>query len=88
MEAMLEGQYRHFAMMWDKLEEAYHCPVIQNNFEYPFYRLLGNQDGADISGRTRFLTRLNERFYQYGETHGNFYINDINYMLSDHLSSP
>ncbi len=82
VEAMLEGQYRHFAMMWDKLEEAYHCPVIQNNFEYPFYRLLGNQDGADISGRTRFLTRLNERFYQYGETHGNFYINDINYMSS------
>ncbi len=59
---------------------AIFCPVIQNNFEYPFYRLLGNQDGAAISGRTRFLTRLNERFYQYGETHENFYINDINYI--------
>lgn len=79
-EALLEEQYGHFAAMWDKLEADYHCPVIQNNFEYPFYRLLGNQDGAAISGRTRFLSRLNERFYQYGETHGNFYINDINYI--------
>ncbi|MDE7014100.1 MAG: HAD-IIIC family phosphatase [Kineothrix sp.] len=82
VEAILEGQYQHFAMIWDKLETTYHCPVIQNNFEYPFYRLLGNQDGASISGKTRFLARLNERFYQYGETHGNFYINDINYMSS------
>ena len=79
-EALLEEQFRHFSAMWDKLEADYHCPVIQNNFEYPFYRLLGNQDGAAISGRTRFLTRLNERFYQYGETHENFYINDINYI--------
>ena len=79
-EALLEEQFGHFSAMWDKLEADYHCPVIQNNFEYPFYRLLGNQDGAAISGRTRFLTRLNERFYQYGETHENFYINDINYI--------
>lgn len=39
-EALLEEQYGHFAAMWDKLEADYHCPVIQNNFEYPFYRLL------------------------------------------------
>lgn len=79
-EALLEAQYRHFETVWDKLEDTYHCPVIQNNFEYPYYRLMGNQDGADASGRTRFLTRLNERFYQYAETHENFYIHDINYI--------
>lgn len=81
-DALLEEQYGHFAAMWDRLESAYHCPVIQNNFEYPFYRLMGNQDGVSISGRTRFLTRLNERFYRYAEAHGNFYINDINYISS------
>lgn len=80
VESLLEGQYGHFAAMWEKLEETYHCPVIQNNFEYPFYRLLGNRDASDIHGRIRFLTRLNERFYEYAETHDNFYINDINYM--------
>lgn len=82
IEALLEEQYEHFAVMWDKLESAYHCPIIQNNFEYPFYRLLGNKDASDIHGRIRFLTRLNECFYRYAETHENFYINDINYMSS------
>ncbi len=81
-EAMLEEQYARFASMWGKLEETYRCPVIQNNFEYPFYRLLGNQDAVSAGGRIRFLTKLNERFYQYAETHGNFYIHDINYISS------
>lgn len=80
IEALLEEQYEHFHMMWEKLEETYHCPMIQNNFEYPFYRLMGNSEASDMHGRIRFLTRLNERFYQYGESHPNFHINDINYM--------
>lgn len=82
IEAILDGQYKHFETMWDKLKETYHCPIIQNNFEYPFYRLLGNKDASDIHGRIRFLTRLNERFYSYAEKCDNFYINDINYMAS------
>ncbi len=82
VEALLEEQYRHFEVMWEKLVGDYHCPVIQNNFEYPFYRLLGNQDASDMHGRIRFLTRLNERFYRYAEEHDSFYINDMNYMAS------
>ncbi len=82
VDALLEGQYGQFVSMWDKLSDTYHCPVIQNNFEYPSYRLLGNQDASDFHGRIRFLTRLNERFYQYAESHDNFYINDINYISS------
>lgn len=82
VEALLEEQCRQFEAMWDKLADTYHCPVIQNNFEYPYYRLLGNQDACLVYGKVRFLTRLNERFYQYAETHENFYINDMNYMAS------
>ncbi len=78
----LDTQYHHFEVMWDKLFATYHCPVIQNNFEYPFYRLLGNKEASDIHGRIRFLTRLNEKFYEYAETHESFYINDINYIAS------
>lgn len=80
IEEKLKEQYRHFEMMWDKLFDTYHCPIIQNNFEYPFYRLMGNREASDIHGRIRFITRLNEKFYQYGEKSENFYINDINYM--------
>ena len=78
--AMLEEQYRHFSAMWDKVADKYHCPVIQNNFEYPFYRILGNQDAVLMQGRIHFINRLNEKFYQYAREHDSFYIHDINYI--------
>lgn len=77
--AMLEEQYAHFETMWDKLEQTYHCPIVQNNFEYPFYRILGNQDAADMHGRIHFINHLNDRLYEYAGKHESFYINDINY---------
>ena len=65
VEELLAKQYEHFRMMWEKIAETYHCPVIQNNFEYPFYRLLGNQEAVCRQGRIHFLNGLNEKFYQY-----------------------
>ena len=75
-----ECMYKHFEVMWDKLRETYACPIIQNNFEMPFYRLLGNSDAVDVHGRIHFLNHLNEKFYEYADSHENFYINDINYL--------
>ncbi len=80
VDEMLESQYKHFEVMWNKLQSTYHCPIIQNNFEFPFYRLMGNQDAADYHGRINFLTRLNQKFYEHGQSHENFYINDIQYL--------
>ena len=80
IDVMLEEQYEHFRVMWEKIADKYHCPVIQNNFEYPFYRLLGNREAVFAQGRISFLNRLNEKFYQYAREHEGFYINDINYM--------
>ena len=51
VEAALEEQYGHFHVMWEKIAGKYHCPVIQNNFEYPFYRVLGNQEAVFLQGR-------------------------------------
>lgn len=69
-----------FYGLWDKLRDTYHCPIIQNNFEYPFFRLMGNKDASDIHGRVNFITRLNCYFYNYTSEHDNFYICDINYI--------
>lgn len=80
VDALLEEQYEHFRVLWEKIADRYHCPVIQNNFEYPFYRLLGNQEAVYGQGRISFLNRLNDMFYRYAGAHENFYINDINYM--------
>lgn len=82
VEEKLDRQYQHFEQMWERLGTVYCCPVIQNNFEYPGYRLMGNMEASDIHGRVNFVTRLNQRFYEYAQTHQNFFINDINYVSS------
>lgn len=76
---LLQDTYEKFEAMWNRVEEIYHCPIIQNNFEMPYWRLLGNRDASDCHGRVHFLTKLNMLFYNYAQTHDNFYINDINY---------
>ncbi len=82
----LDKTYQHFETMWTKLSETYHCPIIQNNFEAPFYRLLGNRDFYDIHGRLSFINKLNQKFADYAASkaagEGSFYINDINYLSS------
>jgi FkbH-like protein len=71
--------YDKFAGLWNHLTEKYQCPIIQNNFEFPVYRLLGNQDACLIQGRVSFVSRLNEKIYEYARCHENFLIHDINY---------
>ncbi|MDD2970525.1 MAG: HAD-IIIC family phosphatase [Lachnospiraceae bacterium] len=82
VDGLLTQTYSHFETMWQRIEQVYHCPVIQNNMELPFYRLLGNRDASDIHGRIHFINQLNEKFYQYANAHQNFYINDIQYLSS------
>ena len=83
IEQMLEDEYQRFVSMWDRLYEIYKCPVIQNNFEYPSFRLLGNQDAGNLHGRGNYILRLNARFQKYAQTHTWFFINDIHYQSAD-----
>lgn len=80
VEHKLTQAYEHFAQMWERLSRVYGCPIIQNNFEMPLTRLLGNREVGCLHGRMDFLTRLNCRFYDYARTHKHFYIHDINYL--------
>ena len=77
---MLNAQYKHFEEVWTALKNKFGCPVIQNNFEMPFYRFLGNSDASDYRGKINFINRLNDRFYKYARANDNFYIHDINYI--------
>lgn len=82
IESLLEEEFQPFVRMWDKIAEVYHCPVIQNNFEQPFYRLLGNRDAVDLHGKLNFVQRLNDQLYEYARSHDNFFVQDINYLAS------
>ena len=84
IDELIKNEVQKFTTMWTKLEEKYHCPIIQNNFEMPLYRLMGNKEASDIHGKINFINRLNEEFYKYAREHNNFYICDINYISADY----
>lgn len=80
----LRAVLNNFQALWEHLSATYHCPIIQNNFDFPFYRLMGNKDATDYRGKVNFITRLNLAFADYADTHKNFYIHDINYTAADY----
>ena len=84
IEQKMSGVTDKFSGLWEHLRETYHCPIIQNNFEYPFFRLMGNKDASDMHGRVNFVTRLNCRFYEYAQGREDFYICDINYLSASY----
>lgn len=80
----LKSEFARFENIWNSIRDKFHCPIIQNNFEMPFYRLMGNKDCSDYRGRTNFISRLNKLFYDFAEKTEGFYINDINYLSADY----
>lgn len=84
IDKLLSDEVKKYEQIWDRLEKVYNCAIIQNNFELPFYRLLGNRDSYDIHGAVNYITRLNMAFYQYAQTHEQFHICDLNYLASDY----
>lgn len=83
IEQLLDSEIKKFMAMWENLTSMFHCPIIQNNFDKPVYRLLGNKEASDIHGKVNFLSRLNQKFYDYAQKHDNFYICDIDFISAD-----
>ena len=79
---MAEAEFAKFRQAWEAVRSRYHCIIIQNNFEQPFYRLMGNSDVSDIHGRLNYINRINELFYSYSRSNETFHIHDINYQAS------
>ena len=83
-DALLNNEYKKYEGIWESLKNRYHCPIIQNNFELPYYRLMGNKEVSDVHGKVNFITRLNLMMDEYAQNNENFYICDINYISADY----
>ncbi len=79
-EALLAAELARFRALWDKAAEQYNCPIIQNNFELPHHRGLGNLDAYDLRGRSRFISALNSHFAEEARRRTSLHLNDINYL--------
>ena len=81
---LLDNTFRSFSAMWDSLSGKFQCPIIQNNFDRPAWRLLGNSDISDHRGKTNFISRLNQKLYQYADSHKAFFVNDIDFLAASY----
>ncbi|MBQ8996047.1 MAG: HAD-IIIC family phosphatase [Oscillospiraceae bacterium] len=74
----LEAEVSRFRSVWNGLA-AYNCPIIQNNFDLPRVRAMGNAEGWLSSGKVRFVRRLNEAFAQTAEDTPSLLLLDYEY---------
>ena len=75
----LDAEYSRFEQVW-KAAQKFGCPIIQNNFDLPVYRVMGNLDAVDVHGKVRFIRKLNDKMAEYAAATPNFYINDLAYL--------
>ena len=69
-----------FEFLWEKIHSKLGALIIQNNFDLPHLRPLGNLEAFEAFGRVNFLMRLNTEFATYARKHSYFLINDILYL--------
>ncbi|MDE7234398.1 MAG: HAD-IIIC family phosphatase [Ruminiclostridium sp.] len=79
-EALLEEEFGEFRALWESVRDKLGGTILQNNFEPPSFRLLGNADATDPRGRVRFIGELNRKFAAYAAEQKNFCLNDIHYL--------
>ena len=79
----LDAETERFRAVWDGLS-VYGCPVLQNNFDLPRVRVLGNADGWLPSGRVRFVRNLNEAFAKAAEESPSLLLLDYEYASAWH----
>ena len=80
VESRVRREMARFESMWEKLHAGLGSLIIQNNFDLPRLRPLGNLEASESFGRVSFLLRLNTEFASYARNHSRFLINDILYL--------
>lgn len=81
-ENILNAEFSRLKNIWSAASQKYNCPIIQNNFDLPAERLLGNLDCSHQGGKVYFINSLNLKMSEYAQEHNAFYIQDINYLSS------
>lgn len=82
IDELLKEQVAKFEAIWQSLNQKFHCSIIQNNFDYMPYRILGNLDGYDIHGKNHFINHLNQKFAQCARNYPWLYLQDIHFLSS------
>jgi len=77
VERRLRGELERFESLWEKIHKDLGSLIIQNNFDLPHLRPLGNLEATESFGRLNFLLSLNAQFAAYARNHSRFFVNDM-----------
>jgi len=80
VEQRVRREMARFEFLWEKIHTKLGALIIQNNFDLPRLRPLGNVEASQSFGRVNFVMRLNAEFANYARNHSRFLINDILYL--------
>jgi FkbH-like protein len=76
---LASAEFERLRVCWNKLFQRYSCPVIQNNFEFPNYRTLGNADFTDHRGNVNYINNINAKIASESTRLPGLYIHDLCY---------
>jgi FkbH-like protein len=83
-DAAVEQEVERFRRIWQKLGERFPaCTIIQNNFDLPTHRPLGNLEAGSHAGRVMFVNRLNVEFARAAAANAQLLIQDIQSLSAD-----
>jgi FkbH-like protein len=80
---LISETVQSYATLWDTIENRYGCAIIQNNFDPPPHRTLGNLDGIDPRGLTHFVRELNQHFARATKQRSGLIIQDIDRLAAE-----
>jgi len=83
VEERVSSELARFTELWEKVHSELGALIVQNNFDLPNLRLLGNLEAAQSFGRVNFLMRLNTEFARYARSHSRLLISDIHYLAAE-----
>jgi FkbH-like protein len=79
-QAAAESEFQRFAQIWDGLRSRSQAMIVQNNFELPDTRILGNYDAVHPAGRVGFTARLNALIGAEVSRRSYLILNDVHYL--------
>jgi FkbH-like protein len=79
-QAAAEAEIGRFVQIWDSLQVRSQAVILQNNFELPDTRILGNFDAVHPAGRAGFIGRLNALLAAEVRQRPYLVLNDVHYL--------
>ena len=79
-EAAARAEIANLAQVWDGLQSRTRAVIMQNNFELPDVRILGNFDAVHPAGQVGFTERLNALLAAEVRKRPYLILNDVRYL--------